>query len=132
MPTERSTDSVGMRSILRRMSHIPKPSSASGSAYTPQPKSWLNSRMNVAEMTEREEAISVRRMMIPTTARMMPITSSLRSGERLSHQEGLGGAGLEAALGFAALLEAAGLLLPLRLCLACANGLISGMKGGRV
>src|SRR5512146_1985360 len=130
MPTERSTDRVGMRSILRRMSHMPKPSNASGKAYTPQPSSWLMSLMKVAVITEREDAIRVSRIRMPATARIMPITSSLRSGDRLSQNEGPGGAGFATALDLAGLFEAAGLLLPLRLLLDFANGLMSGMGRG--
>lgn len=41
-------------------------------------------------MPDREDAISVSRMNIPTTARMTPITSNRRSGDKLSQKEGEG------------------------------------------
>jgi hypothetical protein len=41
-------------------------------------------------ITEREEAKSVSRMRMPRIARITPTTSSLRSAERLSQNEGEG------------------------------------------
>lgn len=79
----RSAETRGMRSMLRKTSHRPITSRATGRANVPHPATVRSSSSQAPVKLLFWLETRLRKVSRPTRARRMPRMSSLRSGERL-------------------------------------------------
>src|SRR5690349_5690901 len=93
-PVARSTETGGMRSILRSTSQPPNRISATGRIYMLQPKKKDNMLRAEPVSSLRFADTRVKIVITPPNARATPSTSSLRSSDRL--KSGGSGAGTAA------------------------------------